>query len=117
MTLIKFQADADLNQAIVTGVLRQRPDISFQTANEAKLEGLKDSAVLSLSAIQQRILVTQDRRTMPTEFADFIADTQSPGVIIVSRKTALKVVIEDLILIWATTTADEWLNRIAKIPL
>ncbi len=30
---IRFQADADLNQAIVTGILRREPIVDFQTAN------------------------------------------------------------------------------------
>ena len=117
MTSIRFQADADLNQAIVTGVIRQKSDINFQTATEAGLEGLQDSAVLALSANQQRILVTHDRRTMPTEFAEFLVEKQSSGVLIVSRKSILKTVIEDLVLIWAVSTAEEWMNRIAKVPL
>ena len=117
MTNVQFQADADLNQAIVTGVMRRQSNISFQTATEAGLEGLKDIEVLALSAKQQRILVTHDRRTMPTEFAEFIANNQSAGVLIVSRKIALETVIEELILIWSVTTAEEWINRIAKIPL
>ena len=54
---------------------------------------------------------------MPTEFAEFIVDNQSLGVLIVSRKTALETVIEELILIWSASTAEEWINRIAKIPL
>ena len=117
MANVQFQADADLNQAIVTGVIRRRPNINFQTATEADLEGLKDSEVLALSARQQRILVTHDRRTMPAEFAEFIVGNQSSGVLIVSRKTALETVIEELILIWSVSTTEEWINRIAKIPL
>ncbi|MBE9064450.1 DUF5615 family PIN-like protein [cf. Phormidesmis sp. LEGE 11477] len=117
MTSVGFQADADLNQAVVTGVIRRQPEISFQTATEAGLEGLADIKVLALSARQQRVLVTHDRRTMPTEFANFVADSQSAGVLIVSRKTPLEIVIEELILIWAVTAAEEWINRIAKIPL
>ena len=30
---IRFQADADFNQAIVTGVLRRQPSIDFKSAN------------------------------------------------------------------------------------
>ena len=52
---------------------------------------------------------------MPTEFAEFIANSPSAGVLIVSRKIALETVIEELILIWSITTAEEWMNRIAKI--
>ena len=117
MASVQFQADADLNQAILTGVIRRQPNINFQTATEADLEGLQDSEVLALSARQQRILVTHDRRTMPTEFAAFIVGHQSSGVLIVSRKTVLETVIEELILIWSASTAEEWINRIAKIPL
>jgi hypothetical protein len=114
---IRYQADADLNQAIVTGVLRREPTIDFQTAFAAGLEGVKDPEVLVIAAQQGRILVSHDRRTMPLEFATFIISSQSPGVIIVSRKLAIEVVIEELLLIWAASSAEEWVNRIAKLPL
>lgn len=117
MANVGFQADADLDQAIVTGVIRRQPEVSFQTATEAGLEGLTDAEVLALSAKQQRILVTHDRRTMPAEFAEFIINSQSAGVLIVSRKTPLEIVIEELILIWSLTATEEWINRIAKVPL
>lgn len=117
MAGVRFQADADLNQVILTGVIRRQPAINFQTATEAGLEGLTDVEVLALSAKQQRILVTHDRRTMPTEFAKFIADSVSTGVLIVSRKIALETIIEELIIIWSVTSAEEWINRIAKLPL
>ena len=117
MDKVQFQADADLNQDIVTGVLHQQPTISFQTAHAAKSKGVQDADVLALAAQQKRILVTHDRRTMPTEFANFIVHNQSSGVLIISRNTSLAIVIEELILIWSLTTADEWINRIAKIPL
>ena len=54
---------------------------------------------------------------MPTEFAEFSVNSQSAGVLIVSRKTPLELVIEELILIWSLTTAEEWIDRIAKVPL
>jgi hypothetical protein len=39
---IRFQADADFNQNIVSGVLRREPRIDFQTALVTDLEGLQD---------------------------------------------------------------------------
>ena len=47
MTEIRFQTDADLRQAIVTGAIRRQPNLDFQTANEAGLEGIKDPEVLT----------------------------------------------------------------------
>jgi Domain of unknown function (DUF5615) len=114
---VRYQADADLNQAIVTGVLRREPTIDFQTAFAAGLEGVKDLEVLAMAAQQKRILVSNDRKTMPSEFAEFITSNQSSGVIIVSRKLPIEVVIEELLLIWEASSAEEWINRIAKLPL
>jgi len=114
---IRFQADADLNQAIVTGVLRREPKIDFQSALLAGLEGVKDPEVLAISVQQGRVLVSHDRRTMPLEFAEFIVNSKSAGVIIVSRKLPIEAVIEELLLIWSASTAEEWVDRIAKLPL
>ena len=42
---LKFQADADLRDPIVSGVKRREPMIDFKTANEAQLEGVPDPGV------------------------------------------------------------------------
>ncbi len=47
---VRYQADADLNQAIVTGALRRESTIDFQTAFCAGLEGVKDAEVLETGA-------------------------------------------------------------------
>lgn len=47
---IRFQADADLNQAIITGILRREPLIDFQTANVSALSGLSDLEVLLIAS-------------------------------------------------------------------
>lgn len=54
---------------------------------------------------------------MPPAFAEFIANNQSSGVIIVSRKLSIEGIIEELLLIWAVSDAEEWVDRIAKLPL
>lgn len=113
---IRFQADADFNQNIVTGVLRREPTIDFQTALVANLEGLQDREVLELAAKEGRILVSHDRRTMPVHFAEFITTKTSSGVLIVSQDVPIQQVIETLILIWAASSAEEWINRIAFVP-
>lgn len=111
MTRIKFQADADIDLAIVKGVVRRYPETA------AGLEGVKDANVLLLSSKQQRVLVTNDRRTMPIEFGMFIESSRSSGVLVVSKKLPMKIVIEELILIWSTSTAEEWIDQIADIPI
>jgi hypothetical protein len=114
---IRFQADADLNQIIVKAVLRQEPSLDFQTAQEGNLIGLSDLQVLLRTAESNRVLVTHDRKTMPQHFADLIVSTQSSGVIIVPQSMSIRAVVDDLVLIWAASEAEEWINRIRSLPL
>src|SRR4051812_26226872 len=113
---VRYQADADLNEDIVSGVLRRIPEIDFQTADELELASLPDPEVLALAAQDGRILVTHDRRTMPTHFGRFIKTHKSPGLIVVSQKADILAVIEELILIWAVSEAEEYVNIILTIP-
>jgi hypothetical protein len=47
---VRFLADADLNQAIASGVLRREPLVHFLTAQAAGLRGMNDPEVLALAA-------------------------------------------------------------------
>ena len=114
---IQFQADADINQIIIKAVLRREPVIDFQTAQAAKISGLTDEDVLAIAANAGRLLVTHDRKTIPHHFTKFIAAQESSGVLIVPQKLPAANAAEDLILIWASSKAEEWINRIHSLPL
>ena len=47
---VHFQADADLNQIIVSAVDRRNLQIDIRTATAANLAGLKDPDVLAVAA-------------------------------------------------------------------
>jgi hypothetical protein len=73
--------------------------------------------VLRVAANAGRVLVTHDRRTMPGHFAEFIANRTTPGVIIVPKEVPLGVTLEELLLIWGASQAEEWPNRLLWIPV
>jgi hypothetical protein len=114
---IRFLADADFNEDIVTGVLRRVPEVDFQTAHEARLSGLEDSEVLAVAADEGRILVTHDRKTMPHHFGEFIKSRSSPGLFIIPQHAELLPVIEELILIWSASDAEGYVNSVRALPL
>ncbi|MFB8789708.1 MAG: DUF5615 family PIN-like protein [Potamolinea sp.] len=114
---IRFQADADLNQAILTGILRREPAINFQTSKVSNLSGLSDLEVLAFVAQEGRVLVSHDQRTMPRYFAEFIVSQTSAGVIIVLQSLPISEAINNLIKIWQISEAEDWVNRIAYLPL
>jgi predicted nuclease of predicted toxin-antitoxin system len=116
MTTVRFQADADLNQAIVTGTMRRQPNLNFQSAYAARLEGKKDPEVLAIAGQDGRVLVTHDRKTMPAEFGKFILSENSSGVLVLSQNLSVSDAIEALILVWEASAAEEWVNQIMSIP-
>jgi len=91
--------------------------MDFSSALQAELVGLPDPEVLAVAAQAGRILVTHDFRTMPIHFADFLQTTASPGVLLVPQRMPVSEAVDQLILIWAASDADEWLNRIWRLPL
>lgn len=70
---VRFLADADLNEAIVIGVLGREAALDFLTARHADLEGRSDPDVLEFAASQGRTLVSHDTSTMLSAFFRSIA--------------------------------------------
>ena len=68
---------------------------------------MKDPDVLRIAADSGRILVSQDRRTMPGHFARHTATAQSPGVILLREAIPIAIAIEELVLIWSASEADD----------
>jgi predicted nuclease of predicted toxin-antitoxin system len=114
---IQFLADENLRRAIVFGLRRREPSANFVQAYEAGAAGKDDLAVLQIAAEQNRILVSHDLRTMPQHFRHFVARQTSPGVILIPQKLPLSTAIEQLVMIWLASEAEEWVNQIRFLPL
>ena len=112
-----FQADADFNQTIVSALQRRAPAIDFQTADEAQIHGLPDPDVLVIAARDGWILVSHDHHTMPVHFANFIATQHSPGVFLLSQDVPIRIAVEELLVIWKASEAEEWSNTLQYLPL
>ena len=77
--------------------------------------GIADPDVLAVAAESSRILISHDRKTIPAHFARFLRTRSSPGVIIVSQDLDIGAAIDDLLLIWAATDAEEWAGQLGFI--
>jgi hypothetical protein len=115
---IRFLADADLNRAVVNGVIRREPSIDFLTAHAAGLQGLNDGEVLALAAEHKRVLVSHDVGTMPAHFRAFRgAGGQSSGVFLIPQRLDVGTAIDELVLIWMASEASDWEDRLEWLPL
>ncbi len=86
-------------------------------AHEGGVVGAPDPDVLRIAAESGRILVTHDRKTMPSHFARFHEIRPSPGLIVVSQDLDVGTAIEDILLIWLATEAEEWVGHVGFVPV
>lgn len=115
---IRFQADEDFNTLIVERLLQRQPLMDFQTVPAAGLKGTPDPAPLAFAAEQGRILVSHDLATMPTHFANFLERGQhSLGLFLLDRDLPRVQAVEELLLIWEASTAEEWSDQMRYLPL
>lgn len=45
-----------------------------------------------------------------------VRSNMSPGLLIVSQKTDLLTAIDELLLVWLISEAEEWINQLGTIP-
>ena len=88
---IRFQADANLDPDIGLGLRRRDPSLDYR---------------------EDRVLVTNDRRTLPKHFSEFISGSGSPGLLLIPPRMSIGETIEGLFLCWQSWTAEEMRNQI-----
>ena len=54
---------------------------------------------------------------MLKHFARFVEVQSSPGLIVVSQDLDIGSAIEELLLIWAASEAEEWRNAVMFVPI
>ncbi len=98
-------------------MLLREPQIDFGLPQDLIPAGTKDPKVLELGVALGRVIVTHDVRTMPTHFQTFTSEQASPGMILVPTRMAIGDAIEDLLLIWRASEAEQWINQMRRLPL
>lgn len=113
---IAFQADADLDPDIGRGLRRRESAIDFRGAASVIPDGASDLVVLHIAAQAGRVLVTRDLRTMRVHFQDFVAISESPGVLLVPSFRSIGSTIESLLIVWLTWSRDDLRNQMWWLP-
>jgi Domain of unknown function (DUF5615) len=113
---ISFQADANVDPNIGLGLGRREPKANYRQAAGIIPDGMRDPEVLLLAASDGRVLVTNDLRTMPGHFANFIEVRESPGLLLIPPHTSIREAIEGLLTCWFCWSAEEMRNQIRWLP-
>ena len=113
---IIFQADADLDPDIGRELRRREPSLDFRLSADIIPDGTPDARVLHVAAEAGRVLVTRDVRTMRVHFQGFIAERESPGVLLIPSSRSTGAAIEGLLMVWLTWTPEDLRNQIRWLP-
>jgi hypothetical protein len=115
--MLRLLIDQDLDHDILRGLIRRIPRLDAVTAFEIGLSEANDPQLISRAAQDGRIIVTHDRKTMPTHAAELMGTGKDiAGLFVVPRSLSLREAIEDLELMITCSGNDEWVNVIRYLP-
>jgi hypothetical protein len=118
MSRPRFLADHDLNEHIVSGVLRREPALEWVRVRDVGMSEYADSAVLAYAADHGLLVVSHDINTMPSAaYTRMRAGQKMSGLLMVKQGDPVGPIIASLVLIWAASEAEEWENYVCFLPL
>jgi hypothetical protein len=118
MSRPRFLADHDLNEQIVTGVLRREPALACVRARDVGMSERPDAEVLVYAADNGFIVVSHDVNTMPSAaYGRMSSGQKMSGLLMVKQSDPVGAIISCLIVIWSASEAEEWENQVCFLPL
>lgn len=120
MSQVRYLIDESVRLSVVAALRRAEPAIDVWRVGQSGMVpfGSPDIDLLAFCERQQRILVSLDRASMPVHVATLQAHGgHIGGVLLVTRRCSLRQLLDDLILIWTATEAEEWRDTIFYLPL
>jgi hypothetical protein len=115
--LLKVAADENLNNNIVRGILRRKPDADIVRVQDAGLSGAHDPVVLEWAATENTVLLTHDVSTITRYAHERIkSGKHMPGVFEISRAVPIGKAIEDILLLIECSLEGEWSDQIQYSP-
>lgn len=116
--MLRVVADENFKVQIVNGLRRRLRDLDILTAREAGFLGYLDPEVLQWAAQEDRVLLTHDIRTMKGfAFARIEAGLPMPGVVEVPDLMPIGRAIEELEMVVKLIAAEEFRDRVIRLPL
>lgn len=115
---MKLIADEDFNNDILRGLYRIIPDLDVVRVQDVGLMEKHDREVLEWASKENRLVLTHDYSTMISFAYERIENEQHlEGLIAVPQTFPIGEAIDELALLIECSLDDEWVNRIAFIPL
>ncbi len=116
--MIRLAADEDFNNLISRGLRRRLPGLDLLSAQDAGLTRASDDVILEWAALEARVLVTHDARTMlACVYTRVAAGAAMPGAFVLPQALSIGDAIDDLVLVLACSRDDEYRSLVVHFPI
>ena len=120
MTEIRYLMDENVNPLLRRELLRREPNlVVWQVGLLGSPEyGTLDPEILIWCEENEFLLVTNNRKSMPVHLQDHLAEGRSAtGIFTLNAAMTIGETVDELILIAAATSADDYQNQIIYLPI
>ncbi len=120
MSVIRYLLDENVDPIFRTQLLKREPDMVVWRIGDPTTppNGMLDPDILIWCENTGFILVTNNRKSMPQHLRDHLAMGQHiPGIFELNPNMSVGETIEELILAWGASEAEEYQDRLIYLPL
>ncbi|WP_414755681.1 DUF5615 family PIN-like protein [Anabaena sp. CCY 9910] len=116
--MLSLLSDENFNGDIIRGLFLRQPNIDLLRVQDVGLREIDDPAILAWAVINQRILLTHDRATMP-DFAynRLVRGESMAGMFVVNDRMPIRQAIDELLLLIDFSEQAEWQGIVLYLPL
>jgi hypothetical protein len=116
--MLRLLSDENFNGDIVRGLFLRQPNLDLLRVQDVGLQEVDDPAILAWAAINERMLLTHDRATMP-DFAHnrLVREELMAGLFVVNDRMPIRQAIDQLLLLIGCTEPAEWQGIVLYLPL
>ena len=116
--MLSLLSDENFNGDIVRGLFLRQPNLDLIRVQDVGLQEVDDPTILAWAAVNERIILTHDRATMP-DFAynRLVRGESMVGMFVVNDRMPVRQAIDELLLIIDCTEQVEWKGIVLYLPL
>ncbi|MBD2360301.1 DUF5615 family PIN-like protein [Anabaena minutissima FACHB-250] len=117
---IRYLLDEHLSPAYRSQLVRRNTELVVRIIGDLDVpsKGTLDSDILIWCEINEFILVTNNRKSMPKHLANHLAlGRHVPGIFTINTNQSINQIVEELITIAGASFDDEYQDRIEYLPL
>lgn len=110
--MLRLASDADVSGDVIRGLRRRLPEIDLVRAQDVLAQRTPDPEVLAWAAVENRVLLTNDRNTM-IGFASqrLTRGEPMPGIIAMTNQQSIGSAIDDILLVVECMSEEEIRNQ------